>query len=377
VLQRSEQLNSDMVVENNAAQQFKPDTAFVNGVRLQKNIFLVEGQYQIKWKVLRLIMSGSLQATNSDFEDKIHKINFSESRLLFNPTVGLGADLGRNQRIFSSLSSNQTLPTINDLASGYVLGQYRAFDRSRPIFNIQKTDMWLLSYSNMNWTNYYSINGSLSYSRVNSSNISNYQLSNTLSFTTTQPIRRPIDFISADYQIDKLFTKISIKVRLEGNLSQTKTINSINSNDLQQSTVRGLNSRIYLISAFSGIFNFTVSSSWNVSSVYLENSNTAQNQTRLFKPSAWIRIKPHPDWFIKITGERIDWKQNENTSQTNFVDLEVRYNPKGSKWAYEMAGNNLLNAKQIRYTQLSNYLIYESAYNLQPRFVTFTVSRTF
>ncbi len=377
VLQRTEQLNSDILIDNGTTQKFKADTAFVNGSRLQKNIFLVEGQYQINWKLLRVIMSGSVQATNSNFEDKIRQIEFSESRLLLNPTIGLGADLGRNQRIFSSVSSNQTLPSINDLATGYVLGQYRDFDRSKPIFNVQKTDMWLLSYSNMNWTNYYSINGSLSYSRVNSLNISNYQLTNTLSFTTTQPIRRPIDFISADYQIDKLFTKISMKVRLDGNLSQTKTINSINSTDLQQSTVRGLNSRIYLISAFSGIFNFTVSSSWNVSSVYLENSNMAQNQTRLFKPSAWIRIKPHPDWFIKITGERIDWKQNENTSQTNFVDFEVRYSPKASKWSYEMSGNNLLNARQIRYTQLTNYLIFESAYNLQPRFVTASVSRSF
>jgi hypothetical protein len=375
-LQRTEQLNSDIVVQNNDSQRFKPDTAFMNGSRLQKNIFLAEGQYQIKWKALRLVTSGSLQVTNSDFEDKIHQIDFSESRLLFNPSVGVGADLGRNQRVFGSFSRNQTLPTINDLASGYVLGQYRSFDRSKPIFNVQKTDMWLLSYSNMNWTNYYSINGSLSYSRLNSSNISNYQLSNTLSFTTNRPIYSPIDSVSADYQIDKLFTKISMKVRLEGNLSQTQTINSINSTDLQQSTVRNIHSRIYFISAFSGIFNFTVSTSWNVSSVYLENSNTAQNQTRLLKPSAWIRLKPHPDWFIKITAERIDWKQNERISQTNFIDFEVRYNPKVSKWSYQIDGYNLLNAKQIQYTQLSNYLVYESAYNLQPRFITFSVSRS-
>ncbi len=211
VLQRTEQLNSDILIDNGTgAQAFRPDTAFVNGARLRKNIFLVEGQYQIKWKVLRVIMSGSAQVAKAGFEDNIRQVGFSESRLLLNPTIGLGADLGQNQRIFSLLSSSQTLPTINDLANGYVLGQYRDFDRSRSIFNVQKTDMWLLSYSNTNWTDYYSINGSVSYSRINSSNVSNYQLSNKLSFTTTQPVRRPIDFVSADCQIDKLFTKIRI-----------------------------------------------------------------------------------------------------------------------------------------------------------------------
>ncbi len=154
-------------------------------------------------------------------------------------------------------------------------------------------------------------------------------------------------------------------------------LNRINTTDLRQSTLRNLNSRIYLISAFESFFNITVSSNWNSSGVFVKNDNQAVSQTSLFRPNIIIYLRPIKEFLFKITGEHIAWKQNENRSTSNFIDVEIRFYPPKSKWSFEIIGNNLLNAEQITYTQVSNYLISQNSYFLQPRFVTFSFSRMF
>ncbi|MEI7585146.1 hypothetical protein [Runella sp.] len=376
-LRRTEQLNTDILLKNENGLNFNTDTIFSNDATLQKDLFLVEGHYQVQYGVLRVMGSGSAQATQSDFKEHQRSFSLAQSRLFFNPSLGFGVDLGNNQKLLALFSRSQVLPNINDLAVGYVLNGYRSFSRSSAIFNTNKNDMWLLSYSNMNWQHYYSINGSLSFNRAFSSSISNYQLSNTLSFTTNQPIFTPLNRFSANWQVDKLLTQLSVKVRLEGSWSQSNMLNRINTTDLRQSTLRNLNSRIYLISAFESFFNITLSSNWNVSRVFTQNENAAVSQTSLFRPNVIIYLRPTKEFHFKITGERIAWKQNENRSITNFLDVEIRFYPQKSKWSFEIIGNNLLNSKQITYTQVSNYLIFQNSYLLQPRFATFSVSRMF
>ncbi len=338
---------------------------------------MVEGHYQVQYGVLRVMGSGSVQATQSRFKEHQRVFSLAQSRLFFNPSLGFGVDLGNNQKLLALFSRSQVLPSINDLAIGYVLNQYRSFSRSSAVFNNNKNDMWLLSYSNMNWQHYYLLNGSLSFNRAFSSSISNYQLSNTLSFTTNQPVFTPIDRFSANWQVDKLLTQLSVKVRVEGSWSQSNILNRINTADLRQSTLRSINSRVYLISAFEGFFNITLSSNWNVSRVFAEKENEAVGQTSLFRPNFIISLRPIKEFHFKITGEHIIWRQNKSKSSTNFLDVEIRFYPPKSKWSFEILGNNLLNAKQITYTQVSNYLIFQNSYFLQPRFVTFSLSRMF
>jgi hypothetical protein len=376
-LRRAEQLNSDISLKNENGLNFNADTTFSNDATLQKDIFLFEGHYQVQYGILQLMGSSSIQATKSTFRDPTHNLSLNQSQLFLNPSIAIGADLGNNQRLLALFSRNQVLPSINDLAVGYVLNQYRSFSRSRAIFNTNKNDMWLLSYSNMNWQHYYSINGSISFNRTLSSSISNYQLSNTLSFTTNQPIFTPLDRFSANWQVDKLLTQISVKVRLEGSWSHSNMLNRINTTDLHQSTLRNLNSRIYLISAFEGFFNITLSSNWNISRIFTQNNNAAISQTSLFRPNLIISLRPIKEFHFKITGEHITWKQNNNRSSTHFLDVELRFYPPKSKWSFEVIGNNLLDAKQLFYTQISNFFISQNSYFLQPRFVTFSVSRMF
>lgn len=350
------------------------DSNYQNLSSYHKRTYLVEGLYEFKIKNFKLSLGGSFHSLNSLFDDFNNKNNFNFYNLLFNPTVGLNLDFANHQNLWFYYNRLQTTPNIQDLANGYILNNYQSFNRNLSVFNIINSDFWLLMYQNNNWSKLFSLSASASYTRNNSTTASNYKISNTIIRSTTQPVIGNTNNFNVNLQLDKFINPLSSRIQFTSNFTQGNQLFFLNSKSLSNSDFQLFDNKLLIRTLFKGILNFEISNEWIFNRTILSN-NTISNQ--LIKPNLLLKLTPFKDWIIKVKFEKIIRNQFNKNTETNFLDANVNFEPNNSKWSFELIGSNLLDNRQLLYSETNNFLVYQKLYNLQPRFIVFKVERQF
>ena len=369
---------TDFALRNDKNQLYRPATGYKNNIIYQNDIVLLDVQQTFKTGIFRFNVGGTAQFTNAILTNTIQKTaNFTASKFLLQPSLGASAIVGENQRLTLLYYNQQLLPTTDQFTNNYIQSSYRSFQRNAGFFYTSKNDTWILSYNNANWSKLYAANASVSFNRNYFYNSGEFNFSELLNFSTNRPIEVSLNQVSANWQIDRLIAPLSTKIRWECNLSQSEVLNRVNGSNLLPNYFQNLDTKVYLISAFDGFFNFQASTRLNVSRVVNQNDTQAPNQTLLFVPNLTLRMKPMEGFSIKIIGEQLNWYNTNSHDMTNLLDLDILYQKAQSAWSFSIQGNNLLNTKAIFYTNVTNYSISQNNYLLQPRWATLSVSYSF
>ncbi|WP_461149503.1 carboxypeptidase-like regulatory domain-containing protein [Spirosoma pulveris] len=382
---RKYSIGSSLVVRNETAsisaqlqtpdqRQIVPVVSDKNLTRYESVYFTTEGHYFQKWDRWDLSTDVALQHVRASGYDSTDVL--TSKKLWLNPSLTVGYDLGKRQKMRFTYSRNNTLPIINNLISNSILTDYRTFSRFIPALPVITSNRLSLSYQYVNWPGLLSFFTTASWASNKPPYSTHLQISNTINQQTTRPIEGTLGQWFVFGQLDKLIAPISLKVRWEGEASRGEQFNQINSTDLRRSQFTSINNTLYFITSFDHPFNAELGfrrSDFTVSTVQPEG--LPAYQTRLIKPHAVFTLRPSGGWFFKLSAEWYDWRFKTSTNAAQFVDALVRYEPSQSKWTFGLVGSNLFNNQYLVFNQVSNYFVSQQAYTLLPRFIMIRVER--
>ncbi len=328
--------------------------------------------------VFRWNIGGTAQWTNANLKNTVQKnADFSISKFILQPSLGLSATLGEHQRLTALYYNQQLLPSTDQFTTNYIQSGYRDFQKNAGVFYVSQNNNWLLSYNNTDWTKLYAINVGISYNRSYFYNSYEFGFSDLLNFSTNRPIETTLNQVSANWQLDRLIRPLSTKIRLEGNIGQSEILNRVNGSNLLPNNAQHLDNKLYFISAFDGFFNFQASVRYSLSRVVQKNATENSPQTTLFIPNLTLRLTPITGFSVKINAEQLNWYNTNSHDVTNLLDIDLLYHATNSPFTFSISGNNLLDTKYIFFTNVSNYSNSQNKYALQPRWLTASMSISF
>lgn len=367
--QKNEHFNSEAGLLSTNPALVPLDSSFINNSYYSKKIASLEGLYSLRKKKWQLSAGGVLQAAIVDF-DNIR--SFQKQLFFFNPNVSFNRNFG-NKRLSFQYSRSQSLPSLNEIVSSYVLRDYRSFQNGTPAFNLTRTERVAVSFLQSNYSKLYAYWLTFLYNNTRGSYIHQLVFSNLLNFQTAQPIDTPIHQYTLMWQLDRLIYPISTKIRWESFLSQFDQINVLERATLRKNQIQSFDNNLYFISAFEGSFNFEASSHLSLYRVV----GFSQSVPVLWKPKITFFFKPTSKLNLSLTGEYYSWSGTSQNTSTFFSDLRIGFNPKNPKWVFNFDGTNLLNNRVLLFNQISNVLISNQLHYLQPRILMIRAERKF
>ena len=279
------------------------------------------------------------------------------ARLQFNSAESLRFNYG----ITSQFSD------INNIAEGYILSNYNALTKGNRLLENALYHSYSLSYFSFSMFNFTNINASVNYTKkVNG-------IKNTTQLIGVDRISYPINSnladatLSANFRYQKTYRKL--KTSFKGSISNAQYNNTVN-NVIIQSHALSQSYQASLASNFKNAPNFEVGYQKSFSNYSNTNSTTD-------KPFANIEIGFLKNFIFTADYSYYNYKNKDNTVKNNysFLNADLYFQKKNSKWEFKLSANNLTNATSINtdsYNEISNSNV-TSLYFVQPRIYMFSI----
>ena len=348
---------------------------YANNIQYDRQAFTAEIRYTINWNNWRVNATGSLSPTQTTYTNYFIDTAYTQRPMLSNVSMSISRQGQKGHRLGLLSSFSESLPTINNLFSGYLLTDYRTFSQASPIFRVASARRLILTYSYANLPALFLFRSQASIASTSPAYVSSVYLTNTLTQQATIPLDGAVQQQFISWEIDKLIAPISTKIRWEFFGSRATQLNRVNTNELRTNQFQTITNSLYAITAFDGPLNIELGMHWEYSTVKTSKLDMSGFQTVLFKPKAQLFYRPSKDWYIKLIGERFDWRTGGARSITHFLDASIHYAPNHSAWSFDLAGRNLLDNQQINITQLSNFLISQQLYRVLPMYSLLKVTK--
>ncbi len=274
-----------------------------------------------------------------------------------------------------SLRFNYAISTefsdISKIAEGFVLSNYNSLTGGNRELENALYHKYSLSYFSFSMFSFTNINASINYNKkVNSIKYSTELIG-------VDRISHPVNSIFADESLSAFFrygkTYNKLKTNFRANISNSIFNNIVNNQQIKSETLTH-SYQGSLATKFKNAPNFEVG--------YQKSFNNYSNSTSTTdRPFANIEIG-----FLKnfiLTAEysydnyksKFDNVANETTNTYSFLNADLYYQQKDSKWEFKVSANNLTNNTSLNtdsYSEISDSNS-TSLYFIQPRFWMFSV----
>jgi len=373
-LHNASQVRTDTRLQSEKTTISLPDSLAGNAARYSQRIFFAEELYLRSFRRLKLYASAAAHRAALQWNASERPGSFRQDEVFVNHSLGFRWDLSDEQKLYGAYIALNALPAAEDLVGAYYLADYRTFRRGTPRPNLLRDELWRLNYSNINWTSLLTLTGSLTYSQTNNPCIRNAAISNELSFISLQPFRGTNHTAGAAFQADRFFPALSANVRIGLTLSQTDLRNQVAGGPVELNQLRSAEAEVRFTTAYDGWFNVEVGGSGSRFVLANTAAETPNAATTLLRPRLVVRVKPTSLWRLRAVPEAVDWRNGPARTTSFFFNAVASYTPEKSRFSLTLTGQNLLQTRQFTYTQLSNFLIAQKTYLLQPRYVTLQVA---
>ena len=262
--------------------------------------------------------------------------------------------------------SNQ-FTDINNLSNGLLFNGYNSVYRGNRNLENALFSKYSLSYFNFVMYNYTNVNASINYTKKENAFKNRTQFTGIGQEVTSENSNLPDETFSANFRYGRSFRKI--KINLKSNNDYSKFYN-FRGTGLLESEV--------LSYSFGGDVGTNFNKAPNVGVGYLKTINDYGN--RVFYttvPSANFNALFLKHFTFIAEYNYYDYKDKAETVSNNyaFLNTDLIYQKKDSKWEYKLSATNLLNNNSINsdsFSEVSN-TISTTNYFVQPRFVMFTL----
>lgn len=358
---RSDNLNSIFELKQANNSVLMPQ-GFQNDLDYSSNNAYILTKYSLKLKKIRLTGEFDFHTLYNKLEsDKIQR----ENTFYVNPRLGVEWEINSKHRISSSFSSNLTNAGIIDVYDGFILANYRSFEKGLGSFNQTDSKTASLVYTLGNWSDKFFANFNIIYNENNDFYSTNSRIFQNYS-QSQKIIIHDREFLSMNSNTDYFFRTISSNLKLNLGISKANFKNIVNDSDLREIKNLNVNYGVELRSGFKGFFNYHFGTKWNYSKVETSISNSFTNNTSFLDLSFMIDEK----FNFEIESERYYFGNlDKKNSDYYFLDLEARFIAKKNKLNFYLSGNNLLNTKTFQNYSISDISISQTEYRLLPRYV--------
>jgi len=256
---------------------------------------------------------------------------------------------------------------INSVAEGYILDNYNSLSRGNRNIENSLRHSYSLSYFSFSMFSFTNIHASVNYSKsVNG-------VKNSSELIGVDRISYPInsDFadetLSANFRYGKTYSKL--KTNFRANVSNSIFNNIVNNTQIESKTLTH-SYQGSIASKFKDAPNFEI----GYQKSFTDYSNTGSTTDR---PFANVEIGFLKNFILTADYSHYNYKNDENTvkNKYSFLNANLYYQQKDSKWEFKISGNNLtdnISMNSDRYNEIvdSNST---SLYYIQPRLFMFSV----
>ena len=302
----------------------------------------------------------------------------------FLPNASVKLQLKKSESLRLGYRKTVSFTNINSVAEGYVFNNYnRLYSGNRNLESAYSHNV-NLNYFSFNMFNYTNVFASINYNKRINATTGNILPIGVNQISTSINSIFPNESLSGSANLQKTIGKF--KGTIGGRLSLSKSISSIASlrdtdNDPNTAPVEvrtDRESRSFTKSLRTGISsNFRTAPNFDFGyNVTINDYNQGGNISKFTTHSPYLNLDI---LFLKnfTFTSRYTYNNYKNETQTlnnySFLDLDLTYQKKGSKWEYSLEMTNALDTTSINRDNTNAIYTSTSTYIIQPRFTVLSV----
>lgn len=293
------------------------------------------------------------------------EINENQTKLL--PDLYASLQLKSSESLRLNYSISTQFSDINKIAEGYILADYNSLTRGNRLLENALYHRYSLNYFSFSMFSFTNINASVNYSKkVNG-------VKNSTELIGVDRISYPInsnladETFSANFRYGKTYSRL--KTNFRANFSNSTFHNMVNNEEIKSKSLSH-SYQASVASKFKNAPNFEV----GYEKSFSEYSNTGSTTDR---PFANMEIGFLKNFILTADYSYYNYINDENTVKNtySFLNANLYYQQKDSKWEFKISANNLTNNTSMNtdsYNEISDSNT-TSLYFIQPRIYMFSV----
>ena len=259
-------------------------------------------------------------------------------------------------------------PDINSVVQGYVFNNYNSLFQGNKEIKNGLYDIFSLNYSSFSLFNYTNVLASLRYTKMND------PIKNSLIYQGINSVSTPINSILTDESLNGVFrwdkTIGKYKVNLSANVSWLNNFNVVD-NKITESESLTQGYKASVLTNFKKGPNFEVGYRRAISD--FKNSVT-KNTFYTDMPFAKLEMVILKDFSFTSDYSFNNYSDDQQTLNSySFLNANLYYRKKDSKWEYRLGIKNILNTESINQNNYNEVFSNTSEYYVQPRYGFLTV----
>lgn len=363
---RSEKLNSEIRLFDHDLQSIAfNDADFMNELSLKQNRIFAKGKYSHSYKKWKFAVDLLTEVVSSDFN------NIRQSELFLSPGFNMGYE-DRKVGNFTLYGSRRfTPPGIENLLQNYIYQGNRNFTESTVGFQLLPDHSLGFSY-NLGDQFTKNLNISVNYMRMEQFMSNNSLVNQHYTFNQTILVEDNDTFF-ANLEARRYLRFLKSRFSLLGGFMSSGYKNSINGQELIESTFTNKKIGFEMKSGWAKNFNYELGYDWTFSRLKSDSfTNNYLNQ------KGFLNLYYNFSSNFKFQGN-FEYYHFGNTPQkaTRFLDFKADYIIRKLKANVFLRANNMLNSRTIQRYSLTN--VSESLYTqrLIPRHFLVGINKTF
>ncbi len=291
------------------------------------------------------------------------------------PDMYVNVQLKKSENLRFTYRMARSFTDINKFAKAYVINNYNSVYSGNRDLESALSHNLSLNFFSFNMFNFTNISGNVSYIKTIDALKSNVATEGINSIRTTINSPYNDESLSLMGRYERTFGKI--KGSFRGNLSWFKTNNLVHDPaqniDVQQ-TSESLtqNYTLSMGTQFKNTPNIELGYRYTINDYNNQNSSNIYYTKRPFAKFDTPFLK---SFIFTADYEFYKYTDDNNTVENSysFLAANLNYQKKDSKWEFAVKGINLLNTQFINTNRETNFYIATTSYEVQPRYLIFTV----
>ncbi|MFZ4435625.1 MAG: carboxypeptidase-like regulatory domain-containing protein [Flavobacterium psychrophilum] len=341
-----------------------------NRVRFQFNDAYVGVHF--KWLVGKLTVNPGFSVHQYYTQDSQLGLQYQTSFTRILPDVYALYQLKKSETLTYNYSVTTDFTDIKNLAEGYVLSNYNALFRGTRYLENALLQNHSLRYFRYNLFNFTTIFGFVNYSRKVNAIKTEALFTGMNQFSTPYNSNFPDETLSSMFNYGRSFGHLKASVNASVNWSKFYNIRL-------QSVVNVTRTPIVtesITQSYTGKLGTNYKNAPNLELGYTLAVNDYQSSTFYTeKPFAKLDYYFWDAFSFVAEYEFYQYSNNDKTIRNtyDFLTAKLQYQQKDKPWEFELSGTNLLNTTSLNDDSFTQFQTRTSQYQVQPRYVVFSI----
>ena len=357
------QLNNVFILRNNETNNVAAPEAFQNKTTYVLNDFNAKLKYDKEWNK-KYRISGEIELHK--MFNELKTLNRIEQNPFFiNPKLNFNYRINKKNQIGFGFFYNTINADILDVFDGFHLVGFRSLKRGTRNINQLDATGGNFTYQLGNWVDKFFATANILYKKNHDFFSYNQIIEPNVSISESIIIKDRT-FFTFNTNIDYYLSKFRTNIKLKNQYDFSNFKNVINNSDLRNVQNRNYNIGLELRSTFKGWFNFHLGTSFKFIDVKTKDfTNSFINNDNFI--DVFMKLNEYLD--VQIKGEHFFFGNISGNNNYYFLDYDVSYKLKNSKWSFSLESRNLTNTKKFTTSTLTDVSSNTIIYDLLPRYI--------